>query len=341
MTNAFAYCTLQDLIDASDAPVPSNALHRAILPASRYLLGEIGQFIPTLESRRYRGETNVKSRRLFVDPFTTLVSLINDDDTLTSTDYESLPLARHWQDGPYSWLHVKDYATQLSVWNFDDDGVLLTALFGLYEKVEALNTTLNGSHNASVTTLAVNNGAKVSPGMVLYFDSEQIYVGDYDTPTSAITTLGAALDASSEIVTLIDGSTVKAGEIIRVNVEKMRVLDINGNTAYVLRGWDKTKQVSHTISANVDVYRTFNVTRGVNGTTAVSHSNAAALSRYVVPEDINYLTVQIATLMLRKSATGFAGKTGNETLGTVFYAHEFPRDEIARVKSSYYIPVMR
>jgi hypothetical protein len=177
--------------------------------------------------------------------------------------------------------------------------------------------------------------------MLLKLDSEMLFVSGVGSATSAVTTLTAGLDASQEEISVADGTKIKVGEIIRIGFEKMKLLDISTNDAYVARGWDKTKKVAHDGASSVDVYRTFTVARGCNGSTAASHSDTLSIERYLLPEDLNYLARQIATLMMKKAQTGYAGRAGNSENGETFYTFEFPRDAIARVKANYYIPVVR
>ena len=130
---------------------------------------------------------------------------------------------------------------------------------------------------------------------------------------------------------------LNTGEIIRLDFEQMRIKDKRTHQCYVERGWNNTGQAAHITGTDVDVYRTVTVERAVNGTTAAAHLTNVAISRYLVPDDILFLTKQIATLMINKSRGGYAGKSGDGTTGQVFYHDVFPRFEIERVKENYQI----
>jgi hypothetical protein len=91
----------------------------------------------------------------------------------------------------------------------------------------------------------------------------------------------------------------------------------------------------------VDVYRTYAVERGVNGTTAALHTAVSAISCYMVPDDIFFLAKEIACLMKKKEESAYAGKTGNAALGETFYNDIFPRFDIEPVKRHYKIAVKR
>jgi hypothetical protein len=132
-----------------------------------------------------------------------------------------------------------------------------------------------------------------------------------------------------------NGALLNVGEIIRLDFEQMRIKDKRTHQLHVERGWNNTGQVLHATGTDVDVYRTVAVEREVNGTTAAVHATSTAISRYIVPDEILYLTKQIATLMINKARGGYAGKSGGGETGTVFYHDVFPRFEIERVKENY------
>ncbi len=154
--------------------------------------------------------------------------------------------------------------------------------------------------------------------------------------TDSTGALGASLDANSDVLTMDDGSLINVGEVIQIGTEDMRVLKINTNEVYVERSWNGTLAASYSSATQVNVYRTFVVKRGINGTTAAAHDTKSA-SRFIPPSDINWLCRQIAGLMIKKAQTSFAEKTANIELGEVFYIDEFPRRQIAEIKKNYRI----
>jgi hypothetical protein len=336
------FCTAAELDDDLNllGSVRADVLMDKIAAASDYLQKQIGWFIPVTMTRYFNG---LGRAFLYLPPLLALTgSIVNDDDTLVSADFIYKPDGRHWANGPYTRLDIDPDAANLSVWMNEDEGITIPGRWGMYEETEDTGATVADTtqQSASQTTLKVSSGAKVSPGMVLLIGTEQEHVTGWNTPTAAVTTLGAAWDAQSSEVTLAAAS-LNIGEVGRVGLEKFKVLDNNSTLYYAQRGWDKTRQASHSNGATVDVYRTVDVVRGVNGTTAAIHANGAAISRYKAPSDINYLCRQIAALMLKKAQGGFAGKTGNEDLGTVTYNNEFPMIALKEIKKSYKIYRLR
>jgi hypothetical protein len=172
--------------------------------------------------------------------------------------------------------------------------------------------------------------------MVLFLDtSEQELITATGTPTPAVTTLSQAMSATDDTITPASVNAVNVGETIRVDFEKMLVVDKNATQYSVYRSWNKTKACAHLANANVDVYRTFTVSRGVNGTTAGPHNNGIDVLRYVPPEDVGFLCRSIAALMKKLADSQFAGRTGDAQLGTVFYNDAFPKDTLQKLEENY------
>lgn len=340
-TYAQLFCTVDDLVNDMDAPGGDVArLYQAIREASDDLQKEIGRFIPVTQTKKFNG---LGETRLFIPPLLAATAIVNDDDTLVAdTDYILQPFDRHWADGPYSWIEIGADATLLSEWLDEINGVQITGRWGKYERSAALTATVadTAQQSASQTTLKVSDGSQVSPGMVLKLGDEQELVTGYSDPTASVTTLNGAVTAADEEITVANSALVNVGEIIRADFEQMKVRDRNTTThkLSVWRGWNRTNRVAHLTAAAVDVYRTFNVERGVNGTTAAIHANGVTLSRYFAPDDIQFLTRETAILMLNKAKGGYAGKSGNEQTGVTFYNEAFPKFDIERIKSKYRIP---
>lgn len=317
----------------------SRALER-IRAASDWIDQNIGIFIPKTEARRFDGPAR-DNQNLIVENLLAETEVKDDTDVLLTTDYLLYPRQRLWENGPYHRIQLDPDAVTISGFSPEDDIIVVTGRWGLYEETVDVGTDLNdASHTDSKTALIVDDGSKISPGMVLRIGTEQFLVEDIGALTAAITTTNEALDASEEEVTVVDGSLVNVGEIIRVNFEKMRILDISTNDLLVARGYLHTKKVTHTTGANVDVHRTFTVKRGVNGTTAAAQADNADINRYLPPWQVNWLCRQMGGLMEKKAATGFAGKTANVELGEVFYHDEFPEKVIDEIKQNYMVPIL-
>lgn len=336
--DAQLFCTVADLVADKPAPgVDEARMFQAIEEASTFLQKEIGWFVPVTLTRFFHGHG---AQSLRVPPLLSLTSIWNADVLLTTDEYLLQPDDGFWTNGPYVELLVAPSAPTLTCWMDQQHGVEILGHWGKYECLETLNASVQDAtgQSDSQTTLQVNDGGQVSPGMVLLVDAEQQAITGWDTPTSDITTLTSAISTTDEVITVQDGSLVHVGETLRLDFEQMRVKDKRANQLSVVRSWNGTGRVAHSTDTAVDIYRTVTVKRGVNGTTAASHAQGTALARYVVPDDILFLTKEIATLSVNKAQSGYQGKTGNAETGMVFYNDSFPQFDIQKIKSNYYIP---
>lgn len=289
---------------------------------------KLGAFIPYTEAKRFDGNGE---DRLFIPPILTVTSVVNDDVTLASTDYLLYPRDKHWENGPYSSiLHDPDGDYAGAGWTDEKDVLVITGKWGKYDKSAATGATVqNDPQAAGDVTLAVDDGSKISPGMVLLIGTEQELVTGTGAVTAAVTTVTEPIAESDTEITLADATKVFIGEIIRVDLEKMKVLDINTTTkkALVARAYHGTARATHADNSAVDVYRTFSVDRGVNGTTAAAHLKTTTISRYLPPPEINTLCRQIACNIQNLKKSGYAGKSGNvDGNGQEFFYFAFPRD---------------
>jgi hypothetical protein len=341
------YCTVKEIIDDLGMNgTPSEAgLMKHVRAASQFIEQTLGQFLPVVETRRFSGfpagAPGAAAAELLVPPLLSVTRITNGGTALTASDYILAPDGRHWKNGPYSSLVIAESGSAGS-WSTLQQGVVIEGEWGLYDETLDLGVNIT-SGNATDTSLSVADGSKCSAGMVmLVVDTpagaagpEQMLVEATGVATDSTATLGAGCTADDEELTLSDGSKVKAGEVIRVGFEQMKVLEVQTNAVLVGRGWNGSRRAAHLSAAAVYVFRTFTVKRGVNGTTAAAHASAAAY-QVVAPADVNYLCRQIASLMIKKAETGFVGRSGNDELGTGFWVNEFPKNQIESVRSNYF-----
>ncbi len=334
------YCHLEQVRSDLGKPGESvtsteESLVKSIQSASKFIDRDLGMFIPFTETRVFdgTGKRDLQVDFLLTDEDNTTV--IDDGDALTSTDVLFYPRNRYWENGPFSRIAIDPDASGIRVWTPERDIVSVAGRWGKYEETIATGETITQA-NGTTTELTAANGANISPGMVLLIETEQELVQSTGAATDSTGELGASLDANSDVLTMDDGSLINVGEVIQIGTEDMRVLKINTNEVYVERSWNGTLVASYSTATQVNVYRTFVVKRGINGTTAAAHDTKPA-SRFIPPSDINWLCRQIAGLMIKKAQTGFAGKTANIELGEVFYIDEFPRRQIAEIKKNYRI----
>lgn len=324
------YCTIAELMDDLTLAGVKNeeSLLKHIRSASQFVEQQLGQFLPRWETLKFSA---CGAGELLVPPLLSITSITSDGNSLSAgTDYVLKPFERHWRNGPYSqiWLYQYGYFSILP------EGVVIQGKWGLYDDTLDLAMTVSAA-SSSGTSLAVPDGSKCSAGMVLMVESEQMLVQGTGAATDSTADLNGALDDQAEEFAVTDGTKIKTGEVIKVDFECMKVLDIQTNQVLTARGWNESRRASHLTGAQVNVLRTFTVKRGANGTTAATHTNAEVFQQ-VAPADVNYLARQVAALMKKKADTGFMGRSGNDDLGTGFWVNEFPKNQVEVVKSNYF-----
>lgn len=329
------YCSIADVLsDLGRRGVRDEAqLLGFIRSASTWIERKLGVYLPEVASKTFNGEGG---RDLWVPPLLELTSVIVDGNTISSSQYQLFgdgvgrPV---WENGPCSRITILDDATELGAWSYEDEGNVLTGKWGLYLESKSLGISVTLADGSS-TDLSVSNGSLVSPGMVLLVETEQLLVEGTGDPTAATSLVNGAIDQDADIVTVDNGSEFYAGEVIQIDLEDMAIVKKNGNSLYVLRGWNETVIAAHNDDSAINVYRTYTIKRGVNGTSAVAHADKA-VNQYLPPWDVRYLCKQTAILMLKKSESGYAGKTGNADLGEVYYHNEFPKSVYQEIEKNY------
>jgi len=330
MRKAQIYCTLRELVADMNEKGDDGSFWERIKAASTTIEREIGTFIPMMETRKFAGRMK---RLLEIDPVLSVTSILDCD--LAVTDYTLMPETPLWVNGPY--IKVKSP----SIWS--NDTVEIEGIWGKYNESESVLDSLSLAKGA--ITFDVSDSSVIDVGMVLKIESEQVLVtaghGSKNSPvaTAATSLLDGAVDETDEIVTVDNGAEFHTSEVLLLGNENLMIKRIIGDDLTVERGWNNTPIETHADDSAVAVYRTFAIERGVNGTTDADHT-ATAVSRFVVPEDVNWLCRQISGLMLMKARTGFQGRAGNAENGESFFYSEFPPNQIARVKNHYSVRVI-
>lgn len=254
MTDRYAYCSIQDVIDRvfdSDTSVTSTeklmllGIVQAVAAFINDFYGE-RRFIPGTAARRFDGSGTA---RLFVDDLLAVTSLVDDDDTWAASDYLLYPRNAGGVKGPYIWIEIDPDGTY-SAFTGERDTVVITGRWGAYEETVATGATLASALTASATSMSVATGSIIRAGHILLIDSEQIFVTDRTT--------GETND-------------------------------------------------------------TYTIERGINGTTAATHNQSAAISQYRPPYDIFELAVELAVRLFKMKDAGYQDGLGAVELGQMFY----------------------
>jgi hypothetical protein len=346
------YCSVNEIVeDLGEIGLSEARILSKIVAASQWLEQSLGVVLPIIDTRSFpmveQGQAmsyympgyygqNVNpwggspDKMLLVSPLLSVTSVISAGAALSvGTDFILWPDNAHWIRGPYSALQIGN----TKAWSTKAQDNVVSGKYGLYD--EAVSLDISTSQAVGENYLTVVNGSLVSPGMVLKIEDEWELVTSTGADTSSNSMLNLALDDRTEEISVDDDLNFNLGELIKADFELMRVLDIANNTLLVSRGVNGSKRASHADRTTVNVFRTFNVIRGANGSTAVDH-DGKVIYRQVPPADVNYLCRQMAALMIKKSQTGYTGRSGNEATGSDFFISEFPKNAIENVKKNYF-----
>lgn len=273
------------------------------------------RFIPITATHMYRWPQTVPGRTGAVlyldDDLLAVTALTRDDDTATAISASDYFLEPQTLGPPYDKIEI-DLSSVAYFGNLSTPqrAVRVTGSWG-YPVTYATAGALAGSLTDSATALNVTDAGKVSVGATLLCGSEQLFVTAAGLLTTTAT-LSAGIAANAAVVTLpvSDGSKVKTGELIQVDAEKMLVYAVAGNNAFAYRAQDATPLAAHDSGATVYAYRALTVERGVNGTTAASHSDAAALSQIVPNPTVSRYVRAVATNAVFQGKAGWSGTVG-------------------------------
>lgn len=171
--------------------------------------------------------------------------------------------------------------------------------------------TLAEALDSTETGVDVSDSSTIGIGSLVKVDSERMLVTNKSWLTSG-QTLQTSITADRAItsVAVTSGAGFNADELILVDSERMRIVDIAGNTLSVKRAEDGSTLAAHTSGATIYVPRTLTVTRGAQGSTAATHSTSTAILRWVPPPLINELTIGYAEVGLLQRGAGFARMAG-------------------------------
>ena len=172
--------------------------------------------------------------------------------------------------------------------DFDGDGTYEVTMATTDYHLYPLNTY------PKILLMANSHGdySSFAPGQPKGVEIDGVFgFADSAIPFTAKTALAGALGASDTEVEASSGSVVKVGQTIRVGSEQMFVEDIVQNKLYVQRG--------------------------VNGTTAATHSDEDAVSVYDYPEDITQAVLIMAMRAWKRKDSAYQDIVGSPETGQV------------------------
>lgn len=261
---------------------------------------------------------HVRGAKLFFDQYLLAVTSLKDQGgARTLTEGTHFRLQPENEGPPYSWAEI--ILSQSSVFeagaSTNQRSFEVTGRHGAYEATVAAAQLGAAISTAGATTAQVLDGSKVGVGDTLLAGTEQLFVSERDSIDLGVNSAGALTKSDADqTVTLGDPTDdLCVGEVIRIGSERMLVTDVDSATSVqVTRAYDGTTLAAHTTNADIYVYRRFTVERGVNGTTAATHADDLALTRYVVPPEIEELVIGEVIAALQQQRAGWGRTVGGE-----------------------------
>lgn len=319
------YATVEDVRDALEEKATAydtTAILRALAQATddvddaANLAG--GCFRPVTATRYYRWPDAAQSNyyRLWLDgwPLLSVTTLTSGGDTVPGADYFLEP---QQYGPPYNRIEID--LSSSSAWSSGDSAqrsIAVAGLWGVGDDRETVGTLASAIASTSATTAVVSNAASVGIGDHLVIDSERFVVTARAWTSTTATTSGTPTASMADrAIGLDDGTKVNVGEILLIDSERVKVVDIVGNTATVVRAVDGSVLASHGSGVTAYAQRSLTVSRGAQGSTAATHLISATVERHVVPGAVQGLAVGSAVAFLLGERRGWAGGASKPSTG--------------------------
>ncbi len=312
------YATREDVKSALDIMETARndaQVDRAIEGSSRAVEGLTHRrFYPELATRYFDwpNDQYTKSWRLWLDSNEVISGsqLVSGGTTISASDYD-LRRSDDLNEPPYTYLEL-DLASNatFSAGPTHQRSVALTGLYGYRDDTSPAGS-LAEALDASETLVDVTDGGLVGIGHLLLVESERMIVtGRELLATETVTGAGLSESNANVLVPVNDASIYHQNEIITVDAERMRIIDIAGNNLIVKRAWDGSVLAAHTAGSTIYASRRLTVQRGVLGTTAATHADTTAIVKTVYPGLVNNLCVAYSLNELLQESSGFARSIG-------------------------------
>jgi len=272
------------------------------------------RFIPQTETRYYPWPQKAgKSTVLYLDQdllaVTTLQAKAQDASptTIAAADYFLEPV----NEPPYRRIEID--LSSSAAFEAGDTSQRSISVLGRWAYSEATKAAgaLAEADDGTETALNVTDSSLIDVGDTILIGTEAMFVSARAQLTTG-TTLNDTLAASQSdvTVTLASGAAAKQGEVLLLDSEKMLVEAISGNDLTVQRGYDGSVLAAHSSGITVYAPRTLTVVRAVNGTSAATHADAAAILKYAPPADIVNYVQGLAILSHKQASSGWTGQIG-------------------------------
>lgn len=214
---------------------------------------------------------------------------------------------------PYTYLEL-NRATSATFGQGDTPqrDVAITGAFGGWAKTTPAGALATPVSDTTGTTVTVTNGAALGVGDNALIGTERMLVVERANITTTQTQQGSGCSTASAAdvgLAVTDGSKFFLNEVLQLDSERMKVVDVTGNTLTVKRAWDGTVLAPHS-GATIYASRLLTVLRGALGTTAATHANSTTINRATYPGIVKALSLAEAVVEARQKVGAYAGSQG-------------------------------
>lgn len=244
---------------------------------------------------------------------------------LDRIDYEMLSVASFTVDGtvrtegtdffmrpadpPYTSLKLID--TSSAAFSSLDLAMVMTGEQGGSNRTRAAGA-LSGALTSTQAGIVVTDCSLVGVGDLLTVGAERMNVIGQSYATTGATLAGNVTASTAErSITVSDGTLLHEGERIQIDSERMFVESIAGNTVTVRRAELGSLLAAHTTSTALYAARAFTVERGVTGTTAATHADAATITANDPPTLVKETNLAYALVDLTQSQAAYGRVVGS------------------------------
>lgn len=232
-----------------------------------------------------------------------VTSLVSGGVAIPAADFFLEPVN---QGPPFNRIELdRGSSSSFSSTSTSQRAITVSGLFG-YTDVTAPAGALAEALDATEVGVDVTDSSQLGVGDLVKVDGERMIVIGRSMLTTGQTLQTPMIASNADVaVTVTDGTTYAPGEIVLLDSERMRIDVIAGNTLTVTRAWDGSVLAAHT-APTIYAPRTLVVERGALGTTAATHSSAAAVVKQVFPGLVRQVCLAESIDTLLQGAAGYA-----------------------------------
>ena len=312
------YCTRSDVkaaLDLKETSRSNTLVDNAIEAASRDIENLANRvFYPTDGTRKFDWPNYQRARpwRLW----------LNQNDLISLSSVTSggvaIPVNQVFPEPvnsgpPYTYIEL-DISTSaaFSGGSTPQHAIVMTGTWGFSATTSPAGALGAAMVDTTGTVAQVTDSSQLGVGSVIVIGTERLLVTDRSMITTGQTQQGAGAGTavnSDVSLTVTDGTKYFIGEVLLLDAERMLVVDVAANVLTVKRAWDGSILATHS-GATIFALRNLTVTRGALGTTAATHLNASAISRYTYPALVVELAIAEAENTILQKTAGYARTVG-------------------------------